>query len=321
MKKILIDADTGVDDALGILFALKREDVQVVGITTGFGNTYAEQAAENTLRLIKMAKVPYEVPVAIGAKAPLVGEAGNPPFIIHGENGIGDVNLPETEQKPLEESAIDFIIRMANEHGRDLTIVTLGRMTNLALALEKEPNLPKMVKDVVFMGGTYQAPGNMSPHTEANIAGDPEAADLVLQGGFEITMVGLDATTKVRMRPLYFDALLQYAPKENQAIAKYLKESHQIYFDFNRISGNATDNVPLHDPLAVLLAIDPSFGTYKKRRARVECGGTFSRGMIVTDYREEPMDAKFLTICVDVDADEAIEKLFGAFMERIIVEW
>ena len=132
MQKILIDADTGIDDSIAILFALKQPGVRVVGVTTGCGNTSAAQAAENTLRLIHMAQPPYEVPVAIGANKPLVGQWAGPVPHIHGRNGIGDVELPVSPQKPLAEPACDFIIRMIREHPHQLTLVTLGRMTNLA---------------------------------------------------------------------------------------------------------------------------------------------------------------------------------------------
>lgn len=321
MIKLLIDADTGVDDSMAILFALKRKDVKIVGITTGFGNTSASQAAENTLRLIKLAKIDYEIPVAIGADRPLVGERGTPPTIIHGDNGIGDAKIPPTDQKPIDEHASDFIVRMAYEHKDELTIVTLGRMTNLALALEKEPNLPKIIKNVVFMGGTYKAPGNVAPYSEANIAGDPEAADKVLLAGFDITMVGLDVTTKTRLTWEHLETLKKHASEECKDIIDYFLKAFIVYFDFNRVSGNALDSVPTHDPLAMLVAIDPSFVTIRKFPARVECSGTFTRGMIVPDYREDPIISPYLSICVDVDDRRAIEKILGVFVKRKKVVW
>ena len=226
MMKILIDADTGIDDSIAILFALKRQDVQVVGITTGFGNTDARQAADNSLRLIQLAAPGYEVPVAVGAAAPLEGEWEGPVPHIHGRNGIGDAQIPPSSQKPLEESACDFIIRMAHAHAGELTLVMLARMTNLALALKKEPELPKLIRRVVFMGGTWHTPGNVSPVAEANIAGDPEAADLVFQAGFNLTMVGLDVTQKVRLTAGHLRLLEKYAAPENRPIVDYLKSGH-----------------------------------------------------------------------------------------------
>ena len=211
LKQILIDADTGIDDSIAILFALKRPDVRVMGVTTGFGNTTARQAAENSLRLIRLAGAPYEVPVAVGATEPLAGNWKGPDPHIHGPNGIGGVELPPSSQQPLEEPAWAFIARMAREHPGELTLVTLARMTNLAKALEIEPDLPRLLKRVVFMGGTFHAPGNVSPVAEANIAGDPEAADRVFQAGFDLTMVGLDVTQKVRLTTDHVAILDKYA--------------------------------------------------------------------------------------------------------------
>lgn len=314
MMKMLIDADTGIDDSLAILFALKQKNVQVVGITTGFGNTDADQAAENSIRLIALAKTPYEVPVVVGAKGPLVGEWDGPVPHIHGNNGIGDADIPASKQKPLEEDASDFIIRMAKEHGRDLTIVTLGRMTNLAQALEKEPNLPNMVKNVVAMGGTFKMQGNVGPYSEANVWGDPEAADQVFLAGFDLTMVGLDVTKRTHLTPAHLDVLEKYCDPDCEPILAYLRKALTLYFNFYRVCENSLDYCPVHDPLAVLVAINPSVVTMKKMPARVECGGTYSRGMVVVDQRSIPMeDAPFVTFCIDVDGDRAVDQILNAF--------
>ena len=274
LKQILIDADTGIDDSIAILFALKRPDVRVMGVTTGFGNTTARQAAENSLRLIRLAGAPYEGPVAAWA----------------------------------------FIARMAREHPGELTLVTLARMTNLAKALEIEPDLPRLLKRVVFMGGTFHAPGNVSPVAEANIAGDPEAADRVFQAGFDLTMVGLDVTQKVRLTTDHVAILDKYAAPENRPIVDYLKQALPFYFRFNRLQNNCLDHCPVHDPLAMLAAVDPSVVTVRTIPARVECGGSFCRGMVVADLREHPIEAPGVSICVDVDSRRALEELLTTFM-------
>lgn len=313
MQKLLIDCDTGIDDSLAILFALKQRDVRMVGITTGCGNTDAVQAAENTIRLIQLARVPYAIPVAVGANKPLVGDWEGPVCHIHGKNGIGDVELPASKQRPVEESASDFIVRMARENPGELTLVTLGRLTNLALALEKEPRLPALFRNVVGMGGTVFAPGNVSPVCEANIAGDPEAADRVLTAGFPLTMVGLDVTGKVRLTTRHLELMDKYCAPENRPVAEYLHQALKIYFHFSRVQDNCLEHVPVHDPLAVLTAVNPGLMTVRKLRARVECGGTLCRGMVVADRRVRPMDAPFTAFCLDVDAERAVEELMAAF--------
>ena len=315
MKQILIDADTGIDDSIAILFALRRPDVRVMGITTGFGNTTAVQAAENSLRLIHLAGAAHKVPVAVGAAGPLKGSWSGPDIHIHGPNGIGGVELPPSDQRPLEEPGWKFIARMARERPGELTLVTLGRMTNLALALAEEPALPRLLKRVVSMGGTFRTPGNVTPVAEANIAGDPEAADQVFQAGFDLTLAGLDVTQKVRLTADHVDMLGRYAAPESQAIADYIQAVMPFYFRFNRRQNNCLDHCPVHDPLAVLAAVDPSVVTVRKIPARVECAGTFCRGMVVADLREHPIDAPGVSICVDVDARRAVEELLTAFMD------
>ena len=317
MLKFLIDADTGIDDSIAILYALKQPNVQVVGITTCFGNTTSPQAAENSLRLIKLADPGYEVPVAIGENKPLFGDWHGPEYHIHGQNGIGNVDLPETDQKPLDEHAADFIVRMAHEHGRDLTIITLGRMTNLALALQKEPELPRLIKNVIFMGGTYKERGNVLPMSEANIFGDPEAADMVFQAGFDITMVGLDVTHKTQMTRESVEKLVKYASPENKAIAAFIqKATDQVYFPFNHAQNNCLDRTPTHDPSALVYATCPQHFTTRKIPCHVECKGEYTRGMIVADLREYPFDGGYVNICVDVDNVRCLERIIATFTEK-----
>ena len=232
--KIFIDCDTGIDDSIALLFALKRPDIEIVGITTSCGNTTARQAAENTLRIIKLSGFSGHIPVAAGAEKPLVGEYDGPVVDVHGDNGIGNMELPETDQKPEEEDAADMIIRMVHENPHELTLVTLGRMTNIALALEKDPELPKLVKNMVAMGGSVYACGNVTPVCEANIAGDPEAADKVLLAGFDLTMVGLDVTTKVCLSSDYIEKLKKYCAEGNEAIVRYISGALDYYYGYYR---------------------------------------------------------------------------------------
>ena len=311
--KIIIDCDTGVDDSLAILYALRQPKFEILGITTGCGNTNAFQAAENSLRLLKLAGREGEIPVSIGENAPLNGVWDGPVPHIHGQNGIGNVELPPTQQKPVEERACDFIVRLARENPGEITLVTLGRMTNVALALQREPELPKLVRGIVAMGGTYHAPGNISPVAEANIGGDPEAADQVFAAGFELTIVGLDVTTKIHLTAQHFADLKKFRAPENEGIADYLFQAFTFYLNFYRGCDGQLNYCPMHDPLAMLIAADPRVATIRRLPARVECGGTYCRGMIVTDDRRQPMDAPYANICVDVNEDWAINRVLGVF--------
>ena len=143
---------------------------------------------------------------------------------------------------------------------------------------------------------------------------DPEAADRVFQAGFDLTMVGLDVTQKVRLTTDHVAILDKYAAPENRPIVDYLKQALPFYFRFNRLQNNCLDHCPVHDPLAMLAAVDPSVVTVRTIPARVECGGSFCRGMVVADLREHPIEAPGVSICVDVDSRRALEELLTTFM-------
>jgi purine nucleosidase len=312
MKHILIDCDTGIDDSIAILYALKNKNIRVEGITTGFGNTSAKQAAENSMRLIKLANPGYEVPVAIGAEQPLSGEQEEPPVHIHGDNGIGNVELPESSQKVIEESAWDFILRKAEELNGELIIVTLGRLTNLAKALMIDPRLPYKVKSVIAMGGCLRKPGNISAYAEANIYGDAEASDMVVKAGFHMMLVGLDVTTETFLTGEDLTLLEKYCSKENLPVVKYIQSALQVYFKFYYDTMGCVDRCVLHDPLAMILAENPSLGEYRFIRARVEHEQEEFRGMIKIDERfVADYDHEEILFCSKVDADSAVRRILS----------
>lgn len=314
MRHILIDADTGIDDSIAILYALKSENLHVEGITTCFGNSGSAQSADNCLRLIQLSGCSYEVPVAAGAECSIDGVYESAPAHIHGANGIGNVILPESSQKLLEEDAADFIIRKAKELDGNLTIVTTGRLTNLAKALEKEPGLPKMVKRLVTMGGCLQVPGNVSPVAEANIAGDARAADMVFRAGFNMILVGLDVTMKTFITEKNLEHLEMYCKEDCRAIADYIKKALSFYFEFHRLSQGMVHRCVVHDPLAMLIAEDPTLGRYDMIRAGVEYRYPEYKGMIVKDHRFfSAMNHDEITACIQVDSDRAVRRLFSVF--------
>lgn len=314
MKHILIDCDTGIDDSIAILYALKSKKLHVEGCTTVYGNTSSMQAADNTLRLIQLSGCDYPVPVVLGANENLDGEYGPIPSHIHGTNGIGDAVLPGSEQTLSGESAVDFIIRKADELEGDLTVVALGRLTNIALALEKDKRLPYKIKNMVIMGGCMAVPGNVSPYAEANIFGDAKAADMVFKAGFHMTVVGLDVTTKTYITGQDIKLLEKYCKEENKAVISYLKDALTFYFKFNHESGGFLDSCVLHDPLAMLIAENPSVGEYRMLRLGVEYESETFRGMIKSDERfETEFDHDEILYCTKVDSELAVRRLFSVF--------
>ena len=315
-RKILIDCDTGIDDSVAILYALKSPHIHVEGITTVFGNTNPVQSADNTLRLVKLADCGYEVPVAVGAAETLDGDSETAPAHIHGDNGIGNVTLPESSQKLLEEEAADFIVRKANELDGDLIIVSTGRLTNLANALKKDPKLPKKVKKLITMGGCLRVPGNVSPVAEANIAGDARAADIVFHAGFHMTLVGLDVTMKTFITKQNIEELEHYAGEKNKKVVAYLKEALGFYFEFHRVSMGLVDQCVVHDPLAMLIAEDATLAQLEMINARVEYEDPKFNGMIVCDHRFlSTCDQDEIGFCNQVNSVVAIRRLMSVFQD------
>lgn len=311
--RMIIDADTGIDDALAILFALRSPHIQLEAITTCFGNIGTEQAAENTLRLLELAAPDRPVPVAIGARKPLVRPQREYAVHVHGHNGLGGVELPAAMRKPVEESGPELLCRLARENPGQLTLVTMGRLTNLALALELDPQLPSLLKQVVVMGGTVFAPGNVTPVAEANLWGDPEAADRVFTAGLPLTMVGLDVTLRTRITRSHLELLLQKAPEEAQPAVRFMKESLEHYFDFYRRSNFFMDSAPLHDPLAVIAAVHPELLDYRRLPVRVECESSLCAGMVVADLRAIPKVGSEITVAVDVREERAVGRFLSVF--------
>ena len=311
--KILIDCDPGVDDSIAILFALNRKDVQVVGISTSVGNVSAAQGADNALRILKLAGYEGKIPVCVGAEQPLNGICEGYPEFIHGKNGIGNVSLPASNQKPVEQDVCDFIYEKACEYEGELVLITLGRLTNIANTLVKYPDFAKKVKRVVSMGGTVYSHGNVSPVVEANIGGDPEAADIAVMADWEMTMVGLDVTLKTHLTRDDVDRLKRCCATEKKGEVDFISEELKYYMNGSRNQNYTMEYSPLHDPLAMVVAVDPSVVMTRKMVTRIECGGEYCRGKVVVDLREQPVVGKFVSHCLDVDSRKALNELFAAF--------
>jgi len=195
-RKVIYDTDPGVDDAMALYFALAHPGIDVVGITTTFGNVSVEQAAINALYLTAIAN--RKVTVTQGVMTPWVKPGEAPPDFIHGADGLGNLaqRVP-THNKLDPRSSAQYIVDMARAHPGEITLVAVGPLGNLSLALKLEPKLPQLLREVIIMGGTVSEPGNVSPVAEANIWNDPHAADHVFTAGWKLTMVGLDVTHRV----------------------------------------------------------------------------------------------------------------------------
>jgi purine nucleosidase len=243
---VYLDCDTGIDDALAIGL-LVAEGADLKGIGSVSGNLDAATGARNTLDLMAMLGR-ADVPVAVGAHDPIGGSYGGGAAFVHGDNGIGGVQLPRAGE-PVAESAAEMLVRLAHEHAGALRVLAVGPLTNLALALQLEPELPSLVADVVIMGGAAMVPGNVSAVAEANIWNDPAAADAVFQAAWPVTVVGLDVTMEAQ-----FEEPHRVELAAGGAVPRALAAMLDVYFRYyTPIYGRPSCS--LHDPLAAAILL------------------------------------------------------------------
>lgn len=247
---IILDVDTGTDDALALAYAMRSPRIELIAVTTVAGNVDIEKTTANTLAVLDWLGAD-SVPVHRGASRPLV-RPHRDAIYFHDEAGLGGARLPVSSRSVAADKGPAAIIRLARGRPEELTLVTLGPLTNLAIALNVEPNLPNMLKSVVVMGGAFTVPGNTTPAAEFNILVDPEAAEQVFAAPFrDLTVVGLDVTERVALTREDWDAV--NADSSLESSANLLREVGA--FAFTRLARN---HFSLHDPLAVAVAIDPS---------------------------------------------------------------
>jgi inosine-uridine nucleoside N-ribohydrolase len=270
--KVIYDTDPGVDDAMALYFALAHPDINVIGITTTFGNVSVQQATANALYLTALAG--QTIPVAQGVATPQVIAPGSPPDFIHGRDGLG--NLPHRQSFSNvadPRSAAQFIVDMARAHPGEISVVPVGPLGNIAAALNLEPSLPSLVRDVVLMGGAIAEQGNVSPVAEANIWNDPHAADQVFNAGFKLTMVGLDVTHRVTLPLALFERIAKnhaHAATDTllHAVNFYARFYSSLYSDAAKVQGCYG-----HDVLAFVYLVAPELFTIESGRIRVACDG------------------------------------------------
>ena len=299
---VLLDCDTGIDDALAILYAAGRgADLRACTVT--HGNVPVELGVRNTLTVLDVAGM-RDVPVFQGAARPLAQPLLTAE-IVHGQDGLGDAGVPFSTRVPSGTMAAAQIVRLARESDERLTLVAIGPLTNIALALLLDPELPHLVERVVVMGGAIGAPGNASETGEANVWHDPEAAALVVEAPWDVLFIGLETTMQTALSE---EALARLARSAHPRAA-FAWRVMQRYLDVYERSLGYRSCI-LHDPLALALALEPDLATYRSVSAFVECGQGRTRGMLAADlrgYHPEPTDPSAggvirIVDTVDVDA-------------------
>lgn len=291
-QKLIIDTDPGIDDAMAILFACLHEDLDLVGLTSIFGNVTTDIATRNALALVEMAGA--EIPVARGAEKPLVQAARPVAAEVHGVEGFGDVPPFAPAARADQRTAARFICDTVAANPGEVVLCPIGPLTNLALALEHDPTIVDKVKSVTVMGGAMVSGGNVTEHAEANIWQDPHAARAVFSAPWEVTMVGLDVTEKVMCTDEHFTDLAERAPK----LGGFLDRAARFYFDFH-LRHDGFYGCHMHDPTAVISILRPDLFRTERQRVDVIADGA-EAGKTVTTADES---APHTHICVAVDED------------------
>src|SRR6266568_764182 len=319
-KKIIFDTDPGTDDALALMLALNSPELDVRAITVVPGNVTAAMGLENALRMVSLANR-CDIPVARGAQHPLFQKLITAEFW-HGKNGLADIELPASKCKVDSRFGPDVIIQLVHASPHEIILLPVGPLTNIALAVEKDPSIVPLVKEVILMGGSISG-GNVNAAAEANIHNDPEAAQIVFQAGWPLTMVGLDVGDKTLLSQKYLDQLGQTHGPVNDFIYSVAK------FLINRSAQFGWPGTPMYDPLAVGVAIDATLVKSTEMHVDVETRGEFTRGETVANrhgavernvlhgdhYVIEGVDkvAPNAKVCIDVDADRFLQ----LFVSRI----
>lgn len=281
MTTVLLDVDTGIDDALALFTAALSNEIDLVGCTIVWGNVDVEQGARNTSEVLRLAGH-GDVAVAVGAAGPRDGRAAVFSPQVHGDDGLGGCADTAHEPTLAPESAVELMLRLSHEHAGSLEIVAVGPLTNLAAALDADPTLPERIRQVTIMGGAALAPGNVSETAEANIWHDPEAAQVVFDAPWELTMVGLDVT----MTSLITDAH-RARLSAGGAVGRFSSDILDFYlayyesFSGERASGN-------HDALALAVATGLVRTTLSPIvDVTVDCSDGPTRGRTVTRLEGE----------------------------------
>jgi len=298
-RRLIIDTDPGVDDALAIFLALKSPEIKIEAITPVAGNVPLDFTLPNALKLLEVAGR-TDIPVAAGASQPLSRQlitAAN----VHGNNGLAGVEFPAPKLRPIATSAPQLIRRIVSGSPGEISIVAIGPLTNLALALRADPQLASQIRSITIMGGSLSG-GNITPAAEFNSYVDPEAAQIVYRSGARITMVGLDVTRKVALSEAHIQKLESAANPAGRAAGRIWRATLEL-----RRGGSSGGQLLVHDALALGAYIDPSFVTLQDLHIEVETKGELTAGETV-GYRKAPMRRSApMAGAADVNEDTAFQ--------------
>lgn len=305
-EKLIYDTDPGIDDALGMLLLAAAPEIELLAITVTHGNTSQEKCLRNALQLAELSGL-TEVPVARGADEPLVKELSVAEET-HGDGGLGYAVLPAPNLKPANESAHDLIIRLVEENPGAVTLLCVGPMTNIALALLKKPSIAKQIKRVVSMGGAIHYPGNVTPQAEYNVFCDPEAFEIVLQAGIDFTLVPLDVTYQCLFTTEHLARIDNARPEVRNFIADATRFYMEFHAEYQNIQGCA-----INDPLAAAILLDPTLVKTRDYFVSVELQSPSSKAKTIADHYGISKKQPNAQVAMEVE----VERFMSLFIERV----
>ncbi len=308
-RKVVLDTDPGIDDAMALLFLAASPSLHLLAMTTVFGNADVATTTRNALYLRR--RFGLDVPVHRGAAAPLQRPRNESPLHIHGQNGLGDVPIDgkvgAADATPAAQALVDLI----HAHPHQITLLAIAPLTNLAAALALDPGIAALVPEIIVMGGAFGfhgRGGNVSPFAEANIYNDPEAANLVLDADWPVTMVGLDVTSRCVLTPACAAMLAASAGEPGRFIQAIAAPYAAAYRDFDGVDGCVA-----HDVAAIAMAIDPSLFRTRRGGISVRTDGIMTGQTVQTPNR--PRARLMQRICTDVDATRLMRLFETALIE------
>ncbi|MGD8683026.1 MAG: nucleoside hydrolase [Chloroflexota bacterium] len=312
---LLIDCDTGIDDALALLYACASTDAEIVGVGCVAGNVELPHVVRNTLAVLELAGR-TDVEVAAGRDTPIARPLRTAADT-HGPTGLGYADLPSPSTRPGPRDAAQLIVARAHERPGELTLVTLGPLSNVAEALEREPSLPSLLRRLVMMVGAYRVPGNTAPTMEWNAGVDPEALSATIDGwaaagGPRPLAFGLDVTERAKLTPDHLRRLADAAGSADDPVVRFLEDALRFYFEFHsRYDGFY--GAFIHDALVVAAALEPGLARSKALAVEVELEGRWTTGETVTDWRQHWGREPNLEVAVEADSVAFFER----FIERV----
>jgi purine nucleosidase len=315
-EPLVVDVDTGIDDAFALLYACAHDDAHILGVSTVVGNVNLAAATRNTRAVLALAGR-ADIPVWPGSATAIsvpVKDASE----VHGRSGLGHAVLPEPDEPERVVHAVDAIVAAARAHAGRLILVATGPLTNIALAVMRDLELPRLVKRFVIMGGAYAEPGNVTPSAEFNIWHDPEAARIVFRafggvGGAPVIAIGLDVTRKTIIDESDVAAIAARSAdkRHGPTLTRFLEDASRYYFErMAKLYGRRI--FTMHDPLALAVALDPTLVETRRAAVDVETSGRLATGATIVDWRGQWGRLANTEVAVKVDADRFRHLFFDA---------